>query len=93
MHYLTERNLVWNLLELIIVKHNLNISSEFLNPNSEDNIEFGDFISGHPMCFSQDYNECICELERKLPNEYKITTANIIGTGEGSIGITKLNMR
>lgn len=90
MNYIDERNLVWNLLELIILKNNLNIEMEMLNPQSEKNIEFGNFIKGHPMDFKENFDKCIIELERKIPSSYKITSANIFGTGEGCIGITKI---
>ena len=90
MNYLEERNLIWNLLELIILKHNLKIDMESLNPNSQNSIEFGDFIKGNPMCFSEDFEQVVIELERKLPSSYIITSANIFGTGEGHIGITKV---
>lgn len=87
---LEERNLVWNLLELIIEKR-LSNDYQLLDPQAEDEIIFGNFVSGHPMSFEQDYSETIAEIERKLPSDYIVAQANIIGTGEGSIGIVKVN--
>ena len=89
MKPLEERNLVWNLLELIIEKR-LENSSEFLDPQTEDEIIFGNFVKGHPMSFEQDYSETIAEITRKLPNNYTIAQARIIGTGEGTIGLMKV---
>lgn len=89
MKPLEERNLVWNLLEVIIEKR-LKSTSEFLDPQAEDQIIFGNFVEGHPMSFDQDYSETIAELERKLPTDYIIAQANIIGTGEGTIGLMKV---
>ena len=86
---LEERNLVWNLLELIIEKR-LKSTSEFLDPQTENEIIFGNFVEGHPMSFDQDYSETIAELERKLPTDYVIANANILGTGEGTIGLMKV---
>ena len=86
---LEERNLVWNLVELIIEKR-LSITSEILDPQAEDQIIFGDFVKGHPMSFDQEYSETIAEIERKLPSDYVVAKANIIGTGEGTIGIMKV---
>ena len=42
------------------------------------------------MCFESDFEECLIEVERKLPSTFRVTTANIIGTAEGTIGITKI---
>ena len=90
MKPLEERNLVWNLLELIIEKHDLRSDMEFLDPQSEDEIIFGNFVKGHPMCFEEEYCSVIAELERKLPTDYIIAQARIIGTGEGTIGLMKV---
>ena len=87
---LEERNLVWNMLELIIMRHKLKLDMEFLDPKTEGVCEFGNFVSGHPMDFEQVFKECIIEVERKLPSTFRVTTANIIGTAEGTIGITKI---
>lgn len=87
---LEERNLVWNLLELLIEKHELKNSSEFLEPVEEDEIVFGNFISGHPMCFEELFSGFMAELTRKLPSNYSIVMSNIIGTGDAVIGITKV---
>lgn len=89
MNALEERNLVWNLLELIIEKHGLENSSEFLDPIAEDEIIFGNFIKGHPMCFESMFGEFMAELTRKLPNDYLIAKSYIIGTGDAVIGIVK----
>lgn len=90
MKPLEERNLVWNMLELIIIKHGLNLDMEFLDPKTEGICEFGNFISGHPMDFESVFEECLIEVERKLPSTFRVTTANLIGTAEGTIGITKI---
>ena len=87
---LEERNLVWNMLELIVIKHKLKLDMEFLDPKSEGITEFGNFISGHPMNFEEVFQECLIEIERKLPSTFKVTTANILGTAEGTIGITRI---
>lgn len=87
---LEERNLVWNLLELLIEKHELTNSSEFLDPVAEDTIVFGNFIQGHPMCFEELLAELMAELTRKLPTDYKIVKSSIIGTGDAVIGIAKI---
>lgn len=78
------------MMELIIEKHDLKNTSEFLDPQAEDEIIFGNFVSGHPMCFEQTYSEVIAELTRKLPTDYKIVQSNVIGTGEGTIGLMKI---
>lgn len=87
---LEERNLVWNMLELLIIKHDLKIESEFLDPVAEDEIVFGNFISGHPMCFDECMSELMAELSRKLPNDYKIAKDYLLDTGSAVIGITKI---
>lgn len=87
---LEERNLVWNMLELLIIKHDLKIESEFLDPVAEDEIVFGNFISGHPMCFDECISELMAELSRKLPNDYKIAKDYLLDTGSAVIGITKI---
>lgn len=86
---LEERNLVWNLLELLIEKHELENNSEFLDPNDEDEVIFGNYIKGHPMCFEESFSGFIAELTRKLPSDYCIAISSIIGTGDAVIGITK----
>lgn len=91
MKPIEERNLVWNLLELLILKHDLKIESEFLDPTGEDEIIFGNFIRGHPMCFNESLSELVAELTRKLPSSYTIAKCYEIGTGDGIIGITKIN--
>ena len=85
---LEERNLVWNMVELIIEKR-LKIELESLDPQ-DNGVEFGNFVNGHPMSFEQDYEQTIIEIERKLPSDYKITSALMIGTGEGHIGVMKI---
>ena len=87
---LEERNLVWNLLELLIEKHELENNSEFLDPNGEDEVIFGNYIKGHPMCFEELFAGFMAELTRKLPSDYCIVVSNIIGTGDAVIGITKI---
>lgn len=89
MKPLEERNLVWNLLELIIEKRLENLS-QLLDPEAEDKIIFGNFVEGHPMCFQQDFSETIAEIERKLPSDYVIAKAQIIGSGDGVIGLMKV---
>lgn len=86
---LEERNLVWNLLELLIEKHELKNDLEFIDPNDKDEVIFGNFISGHPMCFEELFSGFIAELTRKLPSDYCIAISNIIGTGDAVIGLTK----
>lgn len=86
---LEERNLVWHLLELIIEKHDLENSSEFLDPLDEDKVIFGNFIKGHPMCFEESLSELMAELTRKLPSDYIIARNYVIGTGDAVIGIVK----
>lgn len=87
---LEERNLVWNLLELLIEKHELTNSSEFLDPIAEDTIIFGNFIKGHPMCFEESFAGFMAELTRKLPTDYEIARSYIMGTGDAVVGITKI---
>ena len=87
---LEERNLVWNLLELLIEKHELENSSEFLDPNGEDEVIFGNYIKGHPMYFEELFTGFMAELTRKLPSDYCIAVSNIIGTSDAVIGITKI---
>lgn len=87
---LEERNLVWNLLELLIEKHELENNSEFLDPNDEDEVIFGNYIKGHPMCFEELFTGFIAELTRKLPSDYCIVISSIIGTGDAVIGLTKI---
>lgn len=87
---LEERNLVWNLVELIITKHGLKIESEFLDPNNDKPLEFGNFVSGHPMCFEHEYEQTIIEISKKLPSKYEITSAIVFSTGDGHIGVSKI---
>ena len=87
---LEERNLVWNLLELLIEKHELENNSEFLDPNGEDEVIFGNYIKGHPMCLEALFTRFMAELTRKLPSDYCIAVSNIIGTSDAVIGITKI---
>lgn len=87
---LEERNLVWNLLELLIEKHDLKSTSEFLDPEAEDHLVFGNFVEGHPMCFEVCIQELLAELTRKLPTDYVIAKAHILGTGDAVIGIVKI---
>lgn len=90
MDSLEERNLVWNMLELLIIKHDLKSTSEFLEPVSEDEIVFGNFVKGHPMCFEECMNGLMAELSRKLPSDYHIAKDYIIDTGSAVIGIVKI---
>lgn len=87
---LEERNLVWNLVELIIIKHGLKISSEFLDPTAEDEIVFGDFVKGHPMSFEGDFEQVVIEITKKLPSTYTIAKDYILDTGSAVIGIVKI---
>ena len=87
---LEERNLVWNLLELLIEKHGLENSSEFLDPTDKDEIIFGNFIKGCPMYLEESLAGLIDELTWKLPSNYNIAKYYIIGPGDAVIGITKV---
>lgn len=87
---LEERNLVWNLVELIILKHGLKISSEFLDPTAGDEIVFGDFVKGHPMSFEGDFEQVVIEITKKLPSTYAIAKDYILDTGSAVIGIVKI---
>lgn len=89
MNVLEERNLVWNMLELIIEKHDLEITSEFLDPLDDDKIIFGNFVKGHPMCFEESMSELMAELTRKLPSDYIIAKDYYLDTGSAVIGIVK----
>lgn len=86
---LEERNLVWNMVELIIIKHGLKIDSEFLDPTAEDNIVFGNFVKGHPMSFEGDFEEVMTEINKKLPSDYIIAKDYVLDTGSAVIGIVK----
>ncbi len=87
---LEERNLVWNLVELIILKHGLKISSEFLDPIAENKIIFGDFVRGHPMSFEGDFEQAVIEITKKLPSTYTIAQDYVLDTGSAVIGIVKI---
>lgn len=90
MDSLEERNLVWNLVELIILKNGLKITSELLDPTAEDEIIFGNFVSGHPMSFEGDFKDMTIEVSRKLPSGYQIVQNYTLDTGSGVIGIMKM---
>lgn len=88
---LEERNLVWELLELLIIKNDLKIESEFLDPTSEaHDIVFGNFVKGHPMCFEENICGLMADLTRKLPSDYIIARDYMLGTGEAVIGLSKI---
>lgn len=89
MNDLEERNVVWELVECIIEKHGLKISSEFLDPQTEHEIIFGDFVQGHPMSFEGDFEQTVHEIKDKLPSEYDIARAYVLDTGSAVIGVTK----
>jgi len=89
MNTIEERNLVWHLLELLIEKHDLESTSEFLDPEAEDHLVFGNFIKGHPMCFEESMQCLMAELTRKLPSDYIIAKDYILDTGSAVIGIVK----
>lgn len=91
MNALEERNLVWNMIELIIIKHGLKISSEYLDPNAEDNIVFGNYVEGHPMSFGNDFEQVIIEVTKKLPSTYTIAHDYELDDASGVIGIVKIN--
>lgn len=86
---LEERNLVWELLELLILKNDLEIDSEFLDPE-DDNIVFGNYIKGHPMAFEENISGLMADLTRKLPGDYVIAKDYMLGTGEAVIGLSKV---
>lgn len=87
---LEERNMVWNMLELLIEKYKLKNDSEFLEPNTKDNIVFGNFVSGHPMSFEGDFEDMVVELTRLLPGCYDIARDYIFDDASGCIGIIKI---
>lgn len=86
---LEERNLVWNLLELLIVKYGFKNNSEFLDPLDDDKIIFGNFISGHPMSFEGEFKEMVTELTRLLPGKYDIAKSYLFDDASGCIGLIK----
>lgn len=90
MKPLEERNLVWNMLELLINKHGLENSSEFLDPTGEDEIIFGNFVKGHPMSFEGDFESVVIEITRKLPSDYTIAKGYMFDDASGIIGIIKI---
>lgn len=87
---LEERNTVWNMLELLIDKHKLKNESEFLDPEAEDRIIFGNFVGGHPMSFEGDFKDMITELTRILPSDYDIAKSYVFDDASGVVGIIKL---
>ena len=89
MKKLEERNLVWNLVELIIEKHGLENSSEFLDPLAEDEIVFGNFVKGHPMSFEGDFEQMVIEISKKLPSTYAIAKDYMFDDASGIIGIVE----
>lgn len=89
MNTLEERNLVWNLVELIIEKHGLENSSEFLDPIAEDEIIFGNFVEGHPMSFEGDFEQMVIEISKKIPSTYTIAKDYMFDDASGIIGIVK----
>ncbi|WP_296849597.1 hypothetical protein [uncultured Methanobrevibacter sp.] len=90
MDKLEERNLVWNLVELIIEKHRLENSSEFIDPIAEDRIVFGNFVKGHPMSFTGDFEQLVIEITRKLPGSYEIARDYMLDDASGVVGIVKI---
>lgn len=91
MNQLEERNLVWHLLEAIILKNGLKISSEFLDPTADDEIVFGNFVEGHPMSFEGDFEQVVIEISKKLPSEYNIAKDYMFDDASGIIGLIKIN--
>lgn len=89
MKPLEERNLIWNMLELLIEKYRLVNSSEFLDPIAEDRIVFGNFVKGHPMSFEGNFKDMVTELTRLLPSEYDIARNYLFDDASGCIGIVK----
>lgn len=85
-----ERNLVWNLLELLIVKYKFKNENEFLDPTEDNKIIFGNFISGHPMSFEGEFKEMITELTRILPSKYDIVRSYIFDDSSACIGLMKI---
>lgn len=90
MNKLEERNLVWHLVELIIEKHGLENSSEFLDPIAEDEIVFGNFVKGHPMSFEGDFEQMVIEISKKIPGSYSIAKDYMFDDASGIIGIVKI---
>lgn len=90
MNALEERNLVWNLVELIIEKHRLENSSEFIDPIAEDRIVFGNFVKGHPMSFEGDFEQMVIEISKKIPGSYSIAKDYMFDDASGIIGIVKI---
>ena len=90
MNKLEERNLVWHLVELIIEKHGLENSSEFLDPVAEDEIVFGNFVKGHPMSFEGDFEQMVIEISKKIPGSYSIAKDYMLDDASGVIGIVKI---
>ena len=78
------------MLELLIDKHGLTNDNEFLDPEAEDKIIFGNFVKGHPMSFEGDFKDMVTELTRLLPSEYDIAKDYLIDDATGIIGIVKL---
>ena len=85
-----ERNLVWNLLELLIVKYRFKNENEFLDPTEDNKIIFGNFISGHPMSFEGEFKEMITELSRILPGKYDIVCSSIFDDSSACIGLMSI---
>lgn len=90
MKPLEERNLIWNLLEVLIEKYQLKNKTEFLDPRAEDEIVFGNFVEGHPMSFEGDFKEMVTELTRLLPGEYDVALSYLFDDASGCIGIVKI---
>jgi len=89
MKPLEERNLIWNMLELLIDKYGLENDCEFLDPVSEDELIFGNFVKGHPMSFEGEFKSMVTELTRLLPSEYDIAKSYLFDDASGCIGIFK----
>lgn len=92
MNELEERNLVWNLLELLIIKYDLKSSSEFLDPLDDNDIIFGNFVEGNQKNFRYIFKDLSKELKDKLPSNYNIVKNYIISNHIGIIGLQRNNL-
>lgn len=91
MNTLEERNIIWEMAELVIEKHKLENSTEFLDPIAEDILVFGNFVKGHPMSFDADFKNAVAEISEKLPSDYEIVKSYALDDASGCIGICKIN--
>lgn len=79
----------FDVLQKLIVEHELEPRTTFIEGEEKDHLMFGSFIKGHPMLFEGNFQNLIKDLETKIDKNFTIAKSIMFDDSYGLVALQK----